>query len=326
MLYILSLTIPFFAIILLGLLSRKFNLFNETDGRKIARFAFFIALPPFMFLNIISSPIKNIFDLEFILRYEICTILVFTFSCVIAKYLLKIPKEEIGIFGLNSSYPNYGYIGVPMALIAFGKDAAIPISLILVADSIVLLFLTAIFSYENKTNGILSSFSNLFISFVKNPILVAVISGFCFSIFEVQLPKIPNAIFIMLAGAAAPSALFALGITLLGQKVSTSLIELSFITFIKLILHPLLVSLLLIEWYLKNTTHNTVWIQTAILSACLPVAANVYSLSEYYKQYVGKTAAAITITTLFSSITVTLLLYFLYNIENYLLTIIKFFN
>ena len=63
MLNIISLSLPFFSIILAGYLSKNLNLFNQDDGRKIAKFAFFIALPPFMFLNIINSPIKDILDL-----------------------------------------------------------------------------------------------------------------------------------------------------------------------------------------------------------------------------------------------------------------------
>ena len=319
MLNIISLSLPFFSIILAGYLSKNLNLFNQNDGRKIAKFAFFIALPPFMFLNIINSPIKDILDLEFIIRYEICTILIFIFSCFIAKFFLKVKKQDFGIFGLNSSYPNYGYIGVPLSLMAFGKEAAIPIALILVADSIVLLTLTACFNYSEKNEKMFISIIKLFISFLKNPILIAVFAGFTFSLLEINIPEIPNVIFVMLAGAAAPSALFALGITLISKNIYSSFSEIFSIAVIKLIIHPLLVTLLLIEWYFKNTTSNTIWIQTAILSACLPIAANVYSMSEFYQKYVTLTAAAITFTTVVASISVTIFLYLLYDLETYLL-------
>ena len=156
--------------------------------------------------------------------------------------------------------------------------------------------------------------------------MIAVIAGFTFSLLEINIPDIPNVIFIMLAGAAAPTALFALGITLISKNIYSSFSEIFSITVIKLIIHPLLVTLLLSEWYFKNTTSNTIWIQTAILSACLPIAANVYSMSEFYQKYVTLTAAAITFTTVVASISVTIFLYLLYDLETYLLFLEKLFT
>ena len=45
--------------------------------------------------------------------------------------------------GLNAAYPNYGYIGIPMCIIAFGVEASLPLGLILLADTIVLLSITS---------------------------------------------------------------------------------------------------------------------------------------------------------------------------------------
>ena len=47
------------------------------------------------------------------------------------------------------------------------------------------------------------------------------------------------------------------------------------------------------------------WVKTAIVCASLPVAANVFVLANYYKTFEKESAAAITITTIISSITVT---------------------
>ncbi len=48
MLDVLSITIPFFAIILCGSLARLRGWFSEEGGQTLARFAFFVVLPPFM--------------------------------------------------------------------------------------------------------------------------------------------------------------------------------------------------------------------------------------------------------------------------------------
>ena len=80
MLDILSLTIPFFAIILLGSLARHKQYFSDRDGQMLARFAFFVALPPFMFVAITATDVTSAFHIGFIMRYEIGTITMFILS------------------------------------------------------------------------------------------------------------------------------------------------------------------------------------------------------------------------------------------------------
>ena len=51
----------------------------------------------------------------------------------------------------------------------------------------------------------------------------------------------PDIFLKFLAGAAAPTALFALGITLVGQPLREAWAELSLLVLMKLLLHPLLI-------------------------------------------------------------------------------------
>jgi hypothetical protein len=57
---------------------------------------------------------------------------------------------------------------------------------------------------------------------------------------------------------------------------------------------------------------DILWIKVAILSACLPVAANVFMLADHYQTYAGRTASAIFASTLLASLTVPVVLYFLF--------------
>ena len=74
---VLSITIPFFAIIFLGTFFRAKNIFDDNASKTLTKFTFFVTLPPFIFINIIkSSNNNNIFQWDFIVRFEIITILI----------------------------------------------------------------------------------------------------------------------------------------------------------------------------------------------------------------------------------------------------------
>ena len=302
---ILSLTIPFFGIILLGAFSRSSGFFDEQAGRILARFAFFVVLPAFMFVSITSAPVSEVVNPHFILRYEAVTIIIFALGIIFATHILGLSSRSSGIFALNATYPNYGYIGVPLAILAFGEGAIVPMSLILVCDSIMLLLLTAIFTRDKGSGDLSSALVQMLRSMSRNPLLLSVLTGFIFSASGLTLPQMPIFFLDMLAGAAAPTALFALGITLVGQPIRSARAELSTITILKLVIHPLLMAAVM----LTMPGLDMLWIQTAILFACLPVAANVFALSEFYQAYSGRTATSIMLTTLIASVSVPATLY-----------------
>ena len=114
----------------------------------------------------------------------------------------------------------------------------------------------------------------------------------------------------MLAGAAAPSALFALGISLVGQPIRAALTELTVISLLKLIVHPTMIAAIFLLWP-STQPIEPLWIQLAVLFASLPIAANVFALSQFYNVYVGRTATAIMTTTVCASVTVPVSLFLL---------------
>ena len=312
MVEILTITTPFFIIIFLGSLSCKLGWFSDENGRTLAHFAFFVVLPPFMFIAITSSPVTEKLDLSFLLQYEISTIIIFSIGAIVGRRLFGLKGSEPAMFGLNSTMPNYGYIGVPLCLLAFGTEAAMPMALILVGDTIILLTLAAVSSAQSETQSLKVSLKQMIFSMARNPLLLSVLVGLLAVSLDYSLPKTPYLLLEILAGAAAPTALFALGITLVGQPILSVKFELSFLVISKLFLHPLLTAVIFLSWPLLGFgTSDLVWIKVAILFSCLPIAANVYALSQFYIAYQGRTATAIMFTTILASVTVPLTLFLL---------------
>ena len=308
MLDVLNISIPFFALIFLGFGAHAIGFIDVAGARTMSKFAFYVTLPPYMFLKITASDPAAILNWGFIWRYESSTILIYLTAALIAQLLFRLGRLESGIFGLNVAYPNYGYMGIPLAILAFGDEAALPMALILFADTIVLLTLTACFVSGNE-GGPVAAIKRISFTMIANPLVIAVLAGLLFSASGLILPKIPQQFGTLLAGAAAPVALFALGATLFGQPVRAAAAEVSAISLLKLILHPLLVAL----FFLGLPGQEPLWVKVAILSSCLPVAANVFMLANHYGAYTGRTASAILVSTALASATVPVILYWLFH-------------
>lgn len=310
---ILALTIPFFGIILLGSLTRLKGWFSAADGRMISRYVFFVVLPPFMFVAITARPLNDIFNPEFTLRYELVTLTLFGLAFIVGRYLLKLSRKEASLFSLNASYPNYGYIGVPLALLAFGEDAAVPMAVILVVNNAVLVLLVALFITDETSGGAGSTFVKTMASLVKNPLLMSVVVAMGFSASGLNMPEMPALFLDLLAGAAAPTALFALGIALVGQPVRAAWGELGALALFKLFMHPLMMALVFLGWpAIGPYPFDPLWIKIALIFSCLPVAANVFNLAEFYGVYSGRTATSIMLSTLIASVSVPAMMYMIF--------------
>ncbi len=304
MLDVLNLTIPMFSLIGIGLILKKTNFITEENGKILSKFAFYILLPPLMFSSILAGNASNSLSLNFVVRYEIVTIFIFFITFLLGS-LFNLRVMEKGIFGLNAAYPNYGYIGVPLCILAFGIEAAVPLALILLADTFVLLSTLILYSIaQNKHTNLQLLGREILARFFYNPLMLSVIFAFFFSFLKIDIYTPIDTTISLIASSATAVALIALGISLNIKSVSEKKTIILLITVIKLMLHPILI--FFIFFYSENI--NPIWVKTAIVCASLPVAANVFVLASYYKTFSNESAAAITLTTIFSSITVTITL------------------
>jgi malonate transporter len=302
---VLGITLPFFILIFLGAFLRFRNFLTDQNSNLLSKFAFYALMPPLIFSKISIAPASELWNPGFVIRYEIVTIILFIFAYPIGSIFGQDSKGK-GIVGLNMAYPNYGYIGVPLCLIAFGDRAALPLALIAFADTIVLLLMATIYtSFSRNGKTTYEALKLIPKSLIGNPLLLAAVFGIIFSVFSIRLPFYLNSVINMLAEAAPPVALIALGSSLsLGVFISNKT-EMIFISMLKVFIHPILIAIA----FLLFKGQEPLWIKTAILSASLPVAANVFMLATYYGSYREKSATLIMLSTVISSISVPVVLY-----------------
>ena len=307
---VLSLTVPFFALIFLGMFCRHVGFVGDTDAKTMARFAFFIAMPTMVFIKIGAGNALDFLNWGFIWRYELATIVIFIIAALVARPLFSLSRLESGMFGLNAAYPNYGYIGVPLAILALGDEAALPLALILALDTVVLLVLAGWFATTSR-GALGRTIRHALVTVSRNPLLISAVLGLVYAASGIEMPGIMANTLDMVADAAPAVALFALGATVYGQPLKKAAGELTAISVARLVIHPALMAV----FFLALPGVDPLWIKAALISACLPVAANVFVLSDNYGGYVGRSASAILVTTVVASVTVPVALYLIMQIS-----------
>ena len=298
--------LPFFALIFCGYAAGRLNLLTTTAAAGVNTFVFYFALPAFLFALMSSSPIAEVLNVPFIGAYVLASLAVFGLAVAGSRLLFDVGRGEAAIQGLAAVLPNTGYMGIPLVIAVFGRDAAVPLVVGLTLDGILLIPLGILLIESDKGRGegplrtVLATFPNL----VRNPLIVSIFAGLSVSAVGLTPPTPVNNFLDLLGGTAGPCALFALGATLAGRSVAGGVAEISYMTALKLFIHP--AALLLTTAVIFDV--NPLWTSAALLGASLPVAANVFIVARQYDVYVTRASGAVLVSTAVSMVTVSALL------------------
>ncbi|MBA2617894.1 MAG: AEC family transporter [Rubrobacter sp.] len=298
--------LPFFALIFCGYAAGRLNLLTTTAAAGVNTFVFYFALPAFLFALMSSSPIAEVLNVPFIGAYVLASLAVFGLAVAGGRLLFDVGRGEAAIQGLAAVLPNTGYMGIPLVIAVFGRDAAVPLVVGLTLDGILLIPLGILLIESDKGRGegplrtVLATFPNL----VRNPLIVSIFAGLAVSAAGLTPPTPVNNFLDLLGGTAGPCALFALGATLAGRSVAGGVAEISYMTALKLFIHP--AALLLTTAVIFDV--NPLWTSAALLGASLPVAANVFIVARQYDVYVTRASGAVLVSTAVSMVTVSALL------------------
>lgn len=307
MLEVIGLVTPFFGLILIGfVLGRRSKLSHEHMG-WMNFFIIYVALPTLFFKLMAKTPVAELANWRFILGTTGVTFFLFCSVLMIALILRRDTLPNAMIQGFAAAYGNIGYMAPGLALTAFGAQAALPVALIFCFDNALHFTIAPMLMARARNQGL--PFPRVLWGAVKNvfmhPFILATLIGVAAAATGIHLPAPVERTVDLLANAAAPCALFAMGVTLAQRPLKSVPFELSYIVPVKLIAHPFLV------WLALGALgpFPQVWVYSAMLICALPTATNVFVLAQHYDAWATKASAAILATTLCAIVTVSTLLY-----------------
>jgi len=300
---VISLALPFFGLILLGFAAGKIRNLPEAGLSWMNFFVIYLALPALFFRLLSETPIEELANVSYIAATTFTTYIVFAISFCIGVVVTRGNIGESTILGIAGSYSNIGYMGPGLTLAVLGVKATVPTALILAFDNALMFILApllmALAGTENDT--IAGTFKKIGIRIFTHPFILATIAGVTAAAFEFRPPEAIDTLLRYLSNAAAPCALFAMGVSIALRPIGRIPLELPVVLAVKLVLHPVLVFLLL-TWL---GGFEPSWIATAVLMSCLPPATNVFVIAQQYGTYVQRASSFVLIGTAVSIVTVT---------------------
>ncbi len=313
----LTLVLPLYLIIGLGVIAGFFKILGEGEAKALLAYVFSFAMPIAVFNFFINSPPVGLDILPMMGGYFIALILMFPFATWVGLKLHAYPMRVAGGHAFTSICGNAVFLGLPIAMAIEGWGP--PFLMLMVVEGIIVFGVgTALMTWPEKQaakntlghTAFAQLFGNIFSGAgraLRNPIVFSAILGAILSQFQPTLPA-PLSITMDKVGATAgPTGLFVIGLSLAmlpRASYKRLLPAITSVTLLKLVMLPILTGG--IVWVM--TGGNPTLLGPAILMTAMPSAVASVVYASRYEVFNEEAAACVTVGTAISLITIPIIL------------------
>ncbi|MCP5152154.1 MAG: AEC family transporter [Ectothiorhodospiraceae bacterium] len=297
---------PIFGVIAIGFVAARGGLVSTATAEGLSSFVFRFAIPALLFRTLAHRTLPDALPWGLVAAFYGGVFATFAIGWAVGGGGMALRGAERALFAFSGAFGNVVLLGVPLALTAFGDAAALPTFMVVSFHSLLLMPTVTVLlelarGHERPLRDIPASVAR---GVLGNPIVVALIAGSVWSLAAWPLGGPVDAVLELLARAALPCALFAMGASLARLPIGSSLRPVGPVVVLKTLLCPALVGLLAGPVLGLDPLVGAV----AVLMAAQPTGINPYLFAQRYGQGVALTAAAVVVSTAFSVVTLSLLL------------------
>jgi malonate transporter len=303
---ILNVALPIFGVILAGYLAGRWRILGGDSTAALNAFVSYFALPVLFFGTLARTPVAAVLDPALMLGFGIVVLATFLLGMASTRLASRGGLAAMSLQGIAASWGNVGYMGVPLCLAAFG-EAGLPPAMLTVIVTAIVAMVIGVMLIELEVaagRGPLKTFLRAAFNVAKNPLPLSIAFGIVVSAAGLPMPTPVEKWLDLLGAAAAPCALFAIGLFLSDKSVKSGLAEASLAALVKMVVQPAL-ALAVLPFFVDL---QSVPGKVALLMAALPTAANAFVLAKQFDIQVEQNSASILLSTAFSVVTVSALL------------------
>jgi len=294
----LSLCLPIFAVVAVGLFAARLKLVSAAVVVAIGTFSFNVALPAMLLRLVGSQPLAESFQPEWFQGYLGACLGIFGLSMAFAL-LRGHGRQRSAALGAAAAMGNVGYLAPPLLLPMLGPRVAGPVAMSIMAEVAVIVALGSVLMAPGKGRAGLRTMGLGLLGLTRNPVILSIAGGCALAWFAVTLPLPVERFLTFLGNAAGPTALFALGGTLGQMRAQGRVLAMAAgLTLAKLVAYPALVWLVLSQ----VLELDSFWVVSGTLLAAMPTATNAFVLAQRNDAAAEEVSAGVLVSTLLAAL------------------------
>jgi malonate transporter len=276
---VLAAFVPIWALTAVGYVAGRAGVLGPAAVDVLGRFVFYVAMPAALLDTLIRQPVGGAAG-RAVAAFVGATLLVGAAGFAAARWIFRRPLAEQTIAAMASGYANAGNLGIPVAVQVLGDASFIAVVLLLQTSILTPIILGTL--DVARTDHAAGRWRRLLTVPLRSPVMLACLAGVLLGAAHVRLPPLAGDTVALLGRAAVPSALIALGLSLVPQArpagESRRPAEVALSVLLKSCVQPV-VCFLLARLVLGVTGPALL---AAVLCAALPTAQNTFVFARAY--------------------------------------------
>lgn len=294
----LNTTLPVFLVIVAGMILKKAGLFTEQYASMTDKYVFKAALPILLFKDISQMNFREDFDLKFVLFCAIVTLCMFLAVWAGAYIFLK-DKSAVGSFAQGSARGSAAILGVAFATNIYGTSGLAPL-MIFSAVPLFNILSVIILSFSAQNGGEKTDIKKVLFNIVTNPIILGILIGIPFSLFEISLPSVLSKAIGDISATATPMALLAIGASFKFEDAKKRIRPALVASVIKLFVLPAVFLPIAVLFGFRTTSLVAIFVMLGS-----PTTVTCYIMSKNMKNDYVLSSNIVMLATLLSSVSIT---------------------
>ena len=292
--------LPVFLVIGFGYVSTQLKVFPISGIDGVMRFAQGFAIPCLLFQAIAKIDIAANFDPALLTAFYTGAFACFWLGFFGARRLFNRPVEDSIAIGFCCLFSNSVLLGLPITERAYGPDV-LGANYALIAFHAPFCYLLGITTMElSRARGerIGVAASKVGRAIFSNALFLAILAGFIWNIAGLPIPQVADDALSLIARAALPAALFALGGVLYQYRPEGDAMTIAMICVIALLVHPAITYALGAALALSPDSFKP-----AVLTAGMAPGFNAYIFASMYGRAKRVAASSVLMATAASILT-----------------------
>ena len=301
---LLVIVLPVFLVVGTGYGLVRVRFFPDAGVDALVRFATGLAVPCLLFKAMYELELGTAMRADHLISFYGASLACFTTAALISRRAFARRPGEAVSAGFSAMFGNAVLLGIPIMQRAFGA-AELSAMFSLLAFHVPVFYTVGILAMEllrRDGTGAIGALMRTIRAVVSNPLMLGLALGLAANLVGLAVPGILYDAISMLARAALPVALFALGGVLTRYALKAKFVEATMISLISLMLCPAL------AWLLCGPVLDLPepFLRAAVLMAAMPPGVNGYVFASMYNRAVGTAASAVILGTILSLATISL--------------------
>ena len=286
-------------VVLLGLLSRKTGIFKAEHAKTLSSFVYYFGLPTLFFTKLSALDISSL-DIQLVVGTLLPTVILLI-TLLILKGIKLINKDTYILLSLSISFGSYAFFGVAF-FETFQNGKRLEISILSASLLGVLGIITTLLLLEYANNQ--KQGRGFLFKIFSNPLVLSIILGTVSSLVGFRLAFLNNA-FILVGQTSSAVAIFVLGMFIYDRFSLETIKQSLRYSIFRTVGLPLAAYLTILVLLPESGELS----QFLLLENGMPAAIALVVFAERYEYKITETAGIVSLTSIFSFISLTAIFY-----------------